>query len=251
MSRPPVDASPREIYHTLCPLPHLAPVPRPDDPLAAAAQRENEALYRQLLVQAVLAVLLPTEDLENPCLTSLVEQIFSELVIGNVVANKASKPWLLYEAICISARVLNERRRKREGPEGPQGAITTSKQPSKTKSQATAWSARGVFLGLIQLGMLLVGFIRFVTAALTVASSLPPRRSCISISTITSPAEDDIAKCQPAKAPVLSFRIWSCLGNLAELNLRMPWLHGFLSLLQLAAVHGPGRLAGLDGPVDR
>jgi splicing suppressor protein 51 len=38
---------------------------------------------------------------------------------------------------------------------------------------------------------------------------------------------------------------------LLELSLRMPWLDGFLSLLQYGAVNGPGRIAGHDGPVDR
>ncbi|KAI5465593.1 PXA domain-containing protein [Mariannaea sp. PMI_226] len=257
LSRPPIDADPREVYHALCPLPHLAPVPHPDDPIATSDQRENETLYRQLLVQGVLAILLPTEDLENPCLTSLVEGIFSELIIGNVIANKASQPWLLYEAICISTRVLHE---KRQNGEKRQQSNKTSPQSSEIKlkrSWSSGWSIRGIFLGLIHLGMLLVGCIRLITTTLTMASSLPPRttpsdekRDVIDQHKLnTSPTESGPSRF--VKAPILSFRIWTCLGNLAEIHLRMPWLDGFLSLLQLGVVHGPGRIAGLNGPVDR
>ncbi|KAH8737941.1 PXA domain-containing protein [Ilyonectria robusta] len=256
MARPPIVADPREVYHALCPLPHLAPVPCPDDPLTVSDQRENEALYRQLLVQGVLAILLPTEDLENPCLTALVEQIFSELIIGNVIANKASQPWLLYEGICITARVLQEKKTKSEC------TTAANTQPSDARLEVKGgrrWSIRGLFLGLIQLGMLLVGSIRLITMTLVMASSLPPRATPFDekgVVTDCGNAKDDksLSGGGPSafvKAPVLSFRIWACLGNLVEMGSRMPWLDGFLSLLQLGAVHGPGRMAGLDGPVDR
>ena len=75
----------------------------PDDASKALEQKENEAAYRQLLVHGVLAVLLPTEDLENSCLTALVGQIFSEMIIGNGIGGKASEPWLLWEGITKTA----------------------------------------------------------------------------------------------------------------------------------------------------
>ncbi|KOS18322.1 PXA domain protein 1 [Escovopsis weberi] len=87
-----LQVDPNEVYHSICPLPALSPVPRADDPTTSALQDENETAYRQLLVQAVLAILLPTEDLENPYLTAIVSQILSELIIGNTVAKKASQP---------------------------------------------------------------------------------------------------------------------------------------------------------------
>ncbi|KAM5351361.1 hypothetical protein ACJ41O_004084 [Fusarium nematophilum] len=254
MSRPPIVVDPREAYHALCPLPHLAPVPRLDDPDAASDQRENEALYRQLLVQGVLAILLPTEDLENPCLTALVEQIFSELIIGNVIANKASQPWVLYEGICIAARVIREKRE--------QGTTTTTEskaQPPESHLEAKgrrAWSVRSMFLGVIQLGMLVVGSLRFITTALVMASSLPARTTPSEKESVIDHDKPGSAPSNPrssdmVKAPILSCRIWTCAGNLLELSLRMPWLDGFLSLLQYGAVNGPGRIGGHDGPLDR
>ncbi|KAF4466835.1 hypothetical protein FALBO_6285 [Fusarium albosuccineum] len=253
ISRPPVEVDPREAYHALCPLPHLAPVPRSDDPDTASDQKENEALYRQLLVQGVLAVLLPTEDLENPCLTALVEQIFSELIIGNVIVNKASQPWLLYEGICISARVIREKKEQ---------SVATSKSRAESSESGLevkgrrVWSVRSMFLGVIQLGMLVVGSLRFITTALVMASSLPARTTPLeekeemmdhekSASTSSNPRSSDLTK-----TPILSCRLWTCIGNLLELSLRMPWLDGFLSLLQYGAINGPGRIAGHDGPVD-
>ncbi|KAM0436906.1 hypothetical protein ACHAPT_002619 [Fusarium lateritium] len=254
---PPIEVDPREAYHALCPLPHLAPVPRSDDPDTASDQKENEALYRQLLVQGVLAILLPTEDLENPCLTALVEQIFSELIIGNVIANKASQPWLLYEGICISSRVIRERREK--GTAVSESSAECPAEPQLEIKGGRAWSVRSMFLGVIQLGMLVVGSLRFITTALVMASSLPARTTPSEEKEVVmdhdEPAPATISSnprsSDAAKAPILSCRIWTCLGNLLELSMRMPWLAGFLSLLQYGAVNGPGRIAGHDGPIDR
>ncbi|KAF5692491.1 hypothetical protein FDENT_2855 [Fusarium denticulatum] len=249
IARQPVEVDPREAYHAMCPLPHLAPVPHPDYPDTISDQKENEALYRQLLVQGVLAILLPTEDLENPCLMSLVEQIFSELIIGNVIANKASQPWMLYEGICITARVLRQRK--------DQGVVVAETQndgggPKVDVKGRRSWSVRSMFLAVIQLGMLVVASLRFITTALVMASSLPARATPLDEKEALLDHDKSPPKSfDPVKAPILSCRVWTCLGNLFELSLRMPWLDGFLSLLQYGAVNGPGRIAGHDGPIDR
>lgn len=249
ITRQPVEVDPREAYHAMCPLPHLAPVPHPDYPDTISDQKENEALYRQLLVQGVLAILLPTEDLENPCLTSLVEQIFSELIIGNVIANKAAQPWILYEGICITARVLRQRK--------DQGVVVTETQndaggPKVDVKGRRSWSVRSMFLAVIQLGMLVVASLRFITTALVMASSLPARATPLDEKeALLDHDKSPPRSFDPVKAPILSCRVWTCLGNLFELSLRMPWLDGFLSLLQYGAVNGPGRIAGHDGPIDR
>ncbi|RGP64646.1 hypothetical protein FLONG3_9476, partial [Fusarium longipes] len=205
----------------------------------------------------ILAILLPTEDLENPCLTSLVEQIFSELIIGNIIANKASQPWMLYEGICITAKVL--RQKKDQGPT-PAGTPKESFEPKLEVKGRRTWSVRSsvrsFFLGVIQLGMIVVASLRFITTALVMASSLPTRTTPLDEKEAlpdkdkhsgisSSPESSDYIK-----APILSCRLWTCLGNLLELSLRMPWLDGLLSLLQYGAVNGPGRIAGHDGPVD-
>ena len=53
------------------------------------------------------------------------------------------------------------------------------------------------------------------------------------------------------KRPVASMRLWSCIGRLLELDVRMPWLAGLLSLFHDGVVSGPGRMGDTDGALDR
>jgi hypothetical protein len=236
-----VDANPRDVYHALCPLPFLSPVPHKGDSAALAEQLENERAYRQLLVEAVLSILLPTEDLENPCLTAIVGQIFSELIIGNTIANKAAQPWLLLEAIGIAAR-----------------AAAGGNKPKPP--QRREWSVHGFFVSIIHLGILFISSIRFLVTTLAMSSSLPPRTAWTDEKGGRGAAAEKAQGFRPgsslgasaaSKVPVFTFSAWSCVGNLMELPLRMPWLSGFLSLLQYGAVHGPGKVACLNSPLDR
>lgn len=241
MLQHPVEAEPRQVYHSLCPLPYLSPAPSSDkDEDTLSLQQGNEAIYRQLLVQGVLTILLPTEDLENPCLTSLVEQIFSELIIGNVIAGKASQPWVLYEGICIVGKMLEDREKhKGEG---------TTKPQEDEAAKVPRGTVHGFFLFLINIGIFFATSIRLLVSAFTVPSSLPPRFMPLS--------HKENAKGEPEvndspKVAVLAFGWWSCVSNLIELPSRMPWLSGFLSLMQYGAMSGPGQVGALDGAVDR
>lgn len=247
----PLEINPRGVYHSLCPLPPLSPAPHAEDAESVETQKANEAAYRQLLVQAVLAVLLPTEDLENPCLTSLVGQIFSELIIGNVVSNKAAQPWMLWEGICILARVLRETKAK-----AVEKLVSESPDGEDVKP-ARRWTVHGFFLSIINFFVLFVTSIRLLFGAISSSTSLPPR---ISVYEVTGSSSHSATKPQdgrssaakvPVKVALLDYSIWSCAGNLIELPSRMPWLHGFLSLVQYGAINGLGRVGGLDGPVDR
>ncbi|PHH75626.1 hypothetical protein CDD83_4383 [Cordyceps sp. RAO-2017] len=243
-SQPPLVVDPREAYHALRPLPALSPVPLPGDAAAEAEQRENEAAYRQLLVQAVLAVLLPTEDLENACLTALVGQIFSELVIGNMIINKAAQPWLIFEGICILARNL----------EGKRSGAASDTRPSESGPSALPNTRihmlQGFLASAVQLTLAVLSSIWFFFGALA-TSSLPPRWP--SVKGTDSACDPDQSHELPpaAKVPILEFAAWRCAGNLIELGSRMPWLSGFLALLQFGAVRGPGHVAGPDGALDR
>ncbi|KAK0369293.1 PXA domain-containing protein [Colletotrichum limetticola] len=260
VSRPPTEIDPREIYHSLCPLAPLTPIPRPEDPSSVARQEENETLYRQLLVQGVLAVLLPTEDLENDCLTSLVGQIFSELIIGNVLANRLSQPWLIYEIFIILTRVLD---RKASEPieEGVAEALQAGSTSALPRPVRRSWSIQGAFWSLVQWSFLAFSTVRFLVITLAMSSSLPPRldgelnekdqvTGQISHSkTLNPPASSNEG--QPVKTPIAAFKLWSCVADLIEMDSRMPWLSGIMSLFQLGAMSGPGRIAGLNGAMDR
>ncbi|SPQ22432.1 e5fcc9b1-a13e-4ac0-b118-a10c82b61714 [Thermothielavioides terrestris] len=255
VAQPPVRTDPREIYHSLCPLPALSPVPRPEDPESVAAQAENEAAYRQLLVSAFLAVLLPTEDLENGCLTALVGQIFSELILGNAVANRLSEPWMVWELLIIASRAAQRRKSAESEDRFGRSSRASSHSRRRFPFQAVFWT-------VLQWCFLAVSFIRTAVAILRTSSSLP-RRGSQGASFRKSAGQHESsdksiwlsstseAGPQSSKLPVLAFRCWSALSNLTEMEERMPWLCGALALLQWIAVMGPGRIAGVDGILDR
>ncbi|KAI0396928.1 PXA domain-containing protein [Xylariaceae sp. FL0594] len=269
-TRPPLKVDQHEIYHSLWPLPALSPVPRPGDQAKIQLQAGNESAYRQLLVQGVLALLLPTEDLENDCLTSLVEQILSELVIGNLVAAKLSEPWLVWEIIII----LTKLGRKKDG--SADGDNLSSKEAmahesndrlQPTLSRKRGWSFQQLFWSVVHWIFLMVGAVRFVFTTLALSPSLPPRAPGAGI----RPTEVAYPDCQgnkegkndqvpyqghalstePPGVPLIDFHIWRCIGLLLEVEARMPWLQGMLSMIQWLFLRGPGRLAAFNGSIDR
>ncbi|KAI0383078.1 PXA domain-containing protein [Hypomontagnella monticulosa] len=263
VARPPVEANPREIYHSLWPLPALSPVPQPGHK-SAQLQSDNESAYRQLLVQGVLALLLPTEDLENECLTALVGQLFSELVIGNLIVNRLSEPWLIWEGLIILTRVVRTRNSIEASERGNGGPgfdlkADSSKTPLTTSTHSLY--IQGAFWSLIQWGFILVNSIRLLLSTIVLSRSLPPRSIPTFIHQGNPTSHDDRDEAyspktteihpQPVKVPIADFKFWSCVGNLLEMDARMPWTSGALSMAQWGALRGPGRLAGFDGMIDR
>ncbi|KAK0737038.1 PXA domain-containing protein [Apiosordaria backusii] len=233
----PIRTNSREIYHSLCPLPAVSPVPCPQDPESVAQQAESEVAYRQLLVHAVLAILLPTEDLENGCLTALVGQIFSELIIGNSVANKLSEPWMILEMIIIATRTLDKRK------------ATEDENPSKRPGKG--YSMQGLFWTILHWCFLATSFLRLVFTVLMTTRSLPPRSSHSTVQRKNTAQHEVRSDPEPLKVPVLAFRCWSAISNLIEMDVRMPWLCGALSMVQWVTMTGPGRIAAVDGKLDR
>lgn len=268
--QPPLEANAREIYHSLCPLPYLSPIPSAHRPGSVAEQAENEAAYRQLLVQGVLAVLLPTEDLENDCLTSIVGQIFSELIIGGVVAKKLAEPWMIWTGLTILADVIGRKRPVRSQPG------SSRRSSNIAHSTPVGFSLAAVFWALVHYVFVLTALVRSLFTTITTYRTLPPRGQVMTNTknehSDSHPAshrhlEEDgwqpadtsaqfvSSSIQPApdsgKTPILAFGIWSTLSNLVGMDRRMPWLLGSLSMMQWLAVAGPGQLAGFDGVIDR
>ncbi|PSR76279.1 PXA domain-domain-containing protein [Coniella lustricola] len=249
----PVEVNARETYHSLCPLPHLSPLPDPRNPKTIVKQAENEATYRQLLVQGVLTVLLPTEDLENDCLTALVGQILSELIIGGVIANKASEPWMLWNGFSILADVIGRQRRGVAQPD------LEGKTGSRLKPRG--FSVSGLLWSLVHYVFALTGFIRLLVSTVARSRHLPSRGQSLAPHKSDAGHHDmesasmDTGRIQletrSAKTPVLAYAIWPTISNLIRLDYHMPWLLGNISMLQWLAIAGPGRAAGADGIVDR
>lgn len=264
VAQPPVRTDPRGIYHSLWPLPALSPVPHTTLPSATAEQAENEAVYRQLLVQGALALLLPTEDLENDCLTSLVGQIFSELIIGNVVANKLAEPWMLWEILIIVSNVI----RRPISNSSTRSTTGTSNKNSQPTIPVRTFSIHGLFLGILHWCFLAAHLVRILATTVVSSRSVPPRARYyndittrrshgdkmtrqMTASQVTSSAGLFETRAEPVKVPVLMFRLWPAITDLIQLDLRTPWICGTVSFLQWMAMTGPGRIAGVDGVLDR
>lgn len=242
-------------------------MPDENDPASVTLQQENEAAYRDLLVQGILAILLPTEDLENTCLTSLVGGILSDMIIGNGIGGKACEPWVIWEGILKITEVAQKQISKDKAEGRSEQELEGLKVQGVDAAKKSRWSIQTTFWLLLQCAFFAFTTIRLIIVTITTSSSLPRRTPLAKIygsspvrddlqapaspySTISSSSRISTAK-QVSKQPILSMKIWPCLSDLLELDIRMPWLSASLSLLQWGALRGPGRLGETDGMVDR
>ncbi|KAI1313484.1 PXA domain-containing protein [Xylaria venustula] len=267
-AKPPLQTELHQIYHSLHPLPALSPVPRAGDQASVQAQADNESAYRQLLVHGVLAVLLPTEDLENECLTSLVGQILSELVIGNLVAGKLSEPWLVWELLIMTTRLV----RKRSNLDGPghlPNKASTVEDSGGTGLSTTknnkSWSPHQAFWSAVSGLFLVGGMIRLAFSLWALSWSLSPRPNPSAVYIVhemnhdTEPKDIQFVPSQASidtntqskRIAVIDFHMWRCMGDILEVDARMPWLRGTFSMIQWIAMKGPGRVAAHNGTLDR
>ncbi|KAI7341314.1 hypothetical protein KC315_g202 [Hortaea werneckii] len=259
----------RTIYHTL--RPHHALTPPPVDDATRLAQHENEGDWCQLLVNDILPLLLPPEDLSNPCLDVLVSEIFSEMIMHNAILGKTSEPWLLWEGITKSIYVVRPELRPPPEPaaSSPINRLEQfgllSSQDAKSRDQNAdelgfMGTVIGVFWSLIQFAILAWSLISAFVTAFMGASALPQRPPRV-ISDPDKTAKLDPAAERPASRPttpattealpIVGMRAWSCMEHLTSLGSRMPWLIGCLSLLQWLALYGPGRICHTNSSLDR
>jgi len=234
-------------------------------------QIENEAAYRQLLVQGILAILLPTEDLESDCLTSLVGQIFSEMIIGNGIGGKAAEPWMLWEIITkivevVQTKLPNNKARVRleRSNSDVSNQVLRDISGRSTKSWGFVLSAQKVFWLVLQYAFFTFTTMRFIIITIATSSSLPSRIPPAMKITGSAYLENDQEspkyinnkttvndQSSPLKQPILRMKIWSCASILLDLDARMPWLSATLSMLQWGAVTGPGEIGSTDGMIDK
>ncbi|OJJ47653.1 hypothetical protein ASPZODRAFT_131207 [Penicilliopsis zonata CBS 506.65] len=264
-------SSRRAVYHALNPHPSFSPVPDPSDPQTVAQQQENEALYRQLLAQGVLAVLLPTEDLKNGCLTALVGDILADLILGEQVSQAASEGWFLWEVTTklIDVAVRNNDQRSNQKTATTEeleqsrlekfgllssGEVSQPDSTSHAQSKLSVWMwsvLQSIYLAYIGLRFVATGLIQVASSPLATVSRAPtsPSLSTAPISTtIEAPSSSEKAI---GKRPVLEYRVFGMVSQLIDVPGRMPWLGGSLGLLQYLILMGPGRLGDADGVLDR
>ncbi|KAK4999378.1 hypothetical protein LTR66_001575 [Elasticomyces elasticus] len=269
----------REIYHTLRPHPALSPAPDPHRPGSSEEQQENEAVWRQLLVQGILTLLLPPEDLENPCLKVLVSEIFSELVLGSGVGGKACEGWTIWEGCTKLLGIVG----KRDGqalasePVPPQPlnrleqfGLLSMRQAAPVNSLTSSnetWDAFArTFWQVMQHLSVVSTAIYAIITALLAATSLPPRtqpdrhsrsgRHAIQHSIAddrseSMPKTEADAAAPPNVRPILDMSLWSCSSRFLCLDFRMPWFSGFLALTRHSLLFGPGKVGGTNGSLDR
>lgn len=209
-------------------------------------------------------LLLPTEDLENGCLTALVGQIFSEMILGNGIGGKASEPWLLWEVITKVAEVVQGHISKTKAEANATGEPTEMVQGlDGHKEVGVLWSARKWFWLVLQYSLMAFTAIRFFIIMLTTSSSLPSRLPAGKVSATRRFNEEDsgtgsatssaisATMAHHYKQPIISMKLWSCISKLLDLDMRMPWLSATFSLLQWGALCGPWKVGDTDGIIDK
>lgn len=253
-------------------------MPRETDPDSVIEQERNEEVWRQLLVQGVLAVLLPTEDLENGCLRALIGEILSELIVRAALSDRICESWMLWEIITRIIEITRPRSATAAVAESgaPTGSASRLEQfgllanvddelidqdlkskidhgRASAESRSTRASISGLFWAVVQHAYLAFAALRTVLVALASSPSLPQRSKTWPVG-VFSLADSDRqgSNLNPGMSrtprPLVSVAVWQTSARLVELDLRMPWLAGLFSLIHRTLVGGPGRV---DGGLDR
>lgn len=235
-------------------------MPDPAVPSTAAKQQEHEAEYRQLLVQGALAVLLPTEDLENACLRTLVADVIADSILGNTVGGKVCEGWFIWGGITKLVDVVKARVERKATCEEMEidtrsrlekfGLLSEKGQNKEISKEDRRSTFSSAFWRILQYGFLTFVTIRFVVLGVITASSRPLRSRWTS-KTWGSREVWPMEEGAEAPRPMLSFKILSVISVLLDLRSRMPWLSGSLALFQYQLIHGPFGLAATDGILDQ
>lgn len=266
----------RAIFHAL--RRHVALDPAPISSEDQVRLHENEAAWSRMLVDRIMPLLLPPEDLENPCLQVLVSDIFAEMIVRNGICGKACENWLIWEGLTKIIHVLRpETAPQLETTQDASpisrleqfGLLATNISTSPNEKQQFNGAVNALFSMawmLLQYAALTFSVARSVILSLMHASSLPSRNSnCTDIVTPMSSKMENNGKASPDDGsiatrsqqessrprPIIAMSIWSCVSLVLSLRQRMPWLSGFLSLLQWLSLHRIGQVCRVNGALDR
>lgn len=260
---------PLQVYHSLNPHPALSPV---TDFEAQPDRVQNEAIYRQLLVQGALAVLLPTEDLENASLRTLVGDIVADLILGQAVAEKVCEGWFLYEAITKVVEIIKTRIEPKARVEElhqdarsrlEQFGLLSNKatEQSHHSSKSRQWRTSAWFWHALQWIYMLSIFVRFILVGVFQSRRLParyrhgPSNASWPIRTksqaSSAPSLLSSAEVDPSPCPVLTYRIFDFISTILDLSVRMPWLASSFAFVQNLLTSGAGRLGSTNSTLDK
>lgn len=254
------------VYHQLNPHPAMSPVPDPAHESTIKEQLANEAAYRQLLVQGALAVLLPTEELENICVRILIADVIGETLLGNLIGGKVCEGRFIWNNIIKTVEMIESRQQSKATGEDHEidhrnrlekfGLLPEDSPSSKAAGPPHQSVSSKVFWQVLQYGFLTISVLWFMIGGLVAASSsrttgqassTPGAVKGMDPPPITKTSEPP----NSLRRPVLHFRIFPLISVLLNLPRRMPWLSGFFSLLQHQLIYGPLKVGVQDGLIDR
>ena len=230
-------------------------------------QAHNEHAYRQLLTQGALAILLPTEDLQNDALRVLVGDVIADLIIGQALAGKVSHGWFLHGVISkATATALDKVQPKASGSEMRDdaknrlekfGLLSTDSKFQHHDSSATDQSRISTwFWRVLQYGYLTYLFLRYMLKELNGArhrSNRPPRApmAAATVEMFEKVHLHDRSQGNLSPQPVLSFGLGALISTLLKLAARMPWAAGMFNYWQYCFLYGWGQVAAANSLFDR
>ena len=255
---------PRVIYHNLNPHPALSPVPDPSNPSTAEEQKNHEAQYRQLLIQGALAVLLPTEDLENACLRTLVADVIADSILGNSIGGRVCDGWFIWATIAKVVGVVKARTESKATAEeleiGTRSRLEKfgllSAENEVTDTERSKYNRRltlsNTFWRILQYCYLAFMTVRFVILGVVTAYSQSSRSSTSKIPSATGVSPIATGEEAPRMVrPIVEFRMFGLISEVFDVSSRMPWVGGCLALLQQQLVKGPMRVGATNGILDQ
>ena len=230
------------VFHAL--RPHSAMSPLPIDETSIASQQSNEVDWSQLLVASIIPLVLPPGELTNPCLSVLVTEIFSEMIVRNAVLGKTCEAWMIWEGV---TKLIYSLRPKRETSKHSEPSPASRLEQfgllsgleavradatGNIRNETVARQVTIAFWTTLQFGIVAWTLLRAFVIAFMQASTLPSRPGR-NFKRGSCPDENEgVDEALHSPRPVLDMKIWSCLGRLASLHKRMPWLSGWLSMMQ-------------------
>lgn len=263
-----------ELYHAIHPHPALSPVPSVSNPSLALEQAENERVWRQLLIQAALTLLLPPEDLENPCLRVLVADILSELILGNTLCGKVCEGWFIWEITTKVIALTRPAQIEKPEPAKPVpepsrlekfGLLPEDKLEETSSSTETNAgpidAAFLVFWQIIRYSTLAFFAIRAFVVVCMDPASLPIRRfpeyassSHMSSFLVESETKSEVASISTyttGDRPILGMSAWNLCCRILSIDLRMPWLTAICDFIRWLLIYGPGGKGRTNSTLDR
>lgn len=232
-------------YHALRPHPALASATNPStnssDSSTVLYSEDNEATWRQLLISGILKNLLPTQDMTNPCLEIMVQEILSEMILGDAIDDKLCQGWFIWDMITNTITKTPDVVDKAKGTSGVSRRLEAfglvDERPKTSVRSPGAWSQTFLVAVMTLLDMLMIvfGFLQKMVYAYQSSNNLPMR-------TAISGAE---------AIPFLEMTAWSLPCLLIDAESSMPWLTGIISLARHSLISGPGKLAGSNSRMDR